>query len=80
MKSPDMPGRFRLATAAAEFGRPVTNRADALDIAVDDDGDAEGFAAEISRAAYRSGIVLRELHLERPDLHRRYLDLVGDPA
>lgn len=71
----------RLAAVAADLGKPVTNRHGALDISLDgDDGDAGEFAAEMSRAAYRSGIVLRELHLERPDLHRRYLDLVGDPA
>lgn len=69
-----------LAGLASGFGMPVTDADDALRVAVERGTDADALAADLNDAAHRSGILLRELHVDRPDLQRRYLDLVSEPA
>ena len=66
-----------LADLATGFGLPVTDDGDGLriDIAAADDPDR--IAATLNEQAHDHGIVLRELHIRRPDLQSRYLEIVA---
>jgi ABC-2 type transport system ATP-binding protein len=67
-----------LADLLATAGHLVEVRDDHLVTFID--GDAQGAAAAVNRAAFEAGIVLVELHAQRSSLEERYLSMVQGGA
>ena len=66
-----------LADLATGFGLPVTDDGDGLRIDIAGADDPDRIAAALNEHAHDHGIVLRELHIRRPDLQSRYLEIVA---
>lgn len=78
---PDDAGRLAdLGVIVASANLPTETADDHVVVTLDTDvsvDDVRHLAAEINRRAHAAGIVLTELHHDRPDLEARYLALVN---